>query len=708
MKKNIMSSPGNYICPMNTEKQGEDELNTVIKEKCRELAVLYKIDEIHDHSKNLQQFLDLTVMEIIRLLMVKSCLILLKNKKTGLLEIKSLNKHSNRLLNDDSSTEIIKMAVHCLAKRKQVIFTGAENFQCIGIKQGTVLAAPLFSGKEGNSPIGAIIVVKGKGSSFSEADREMMHAIITQTDSAIIHMQLLGEMDHKIRTLEIINAVDSVRDGTKNTQEMMARVLEMIHRYIPTEVSAAVVRNERTGKDEIVALTDRAKSKCSKKLIQEMADTCMRSMKDCPGQASGGFIRNSYVMPIIFGENKVFGSIVLINKKEGFSDLDIELLHSAEDQIDSALEHMRVFNNLVLRNKELDLLYTIDRIRDTIKNFDGMVTAILAEFASALDAETGFVELLDEEGKEKEVRTIGVPIPNYKRKIMIISKEAIKKSKLLSIANRNGIRSCVCIPLILGESIIGTFGVINPKNKEYFDADDERFLSAVASQADTAIFEDISKQKIKSVFKRYVNENVVDQMLKLNKAEFLKGQRLDMTVTFADIRGFTSMSEKLQNPEELVLVINEYLSAMTDVVMEHDGTLDKFVGDEVMALFGAPIHYPDHAKKAIETAIDMQKAMRKLRKKWSRERKLPCRIGIGINSGEMVAGNIGCEKMSDYTVLGDNVNIGARLCSAAQGDEIIVSEKTYLKTKEYFRFEKLEPIHVKGKQKPLLIYKILY
>jgi adenylate cyclase len=274
--------------------------------------------------------------------------------------------------------------------------------------------------------------------------------------------------------------------------------------------------------------------------------------------------------------------------------------------------------------------------------------------------------------------------------------------------NVEEVRSVMCTPLILAERVIGTFGVMKPKTKKHFDIDDVNLLTAVASQADTAIFEDISIQKIKRIFKRYVSEKVFEKMLAMKDKYFLTGQKLDMSVSFADIRGFTSMAERLDNPDRLVQIINEFLSAMTDVILAHDGTVDKFVGDEIMALFGAPVHFPEHAKVAVETAIAMQKKMGELQEMWKQRGDEPCEIGIGINTGEMVAGNIGSDKMSDYTVLGDNVNLGARLCSAAEANQILVSHKTYEQTKDFFQFRELPHLKVKGKEKPLPVYEVVY
>ncbi|MFC1697477.1 GAF domain-containing protein [Nanoarchaeota archaeon] len=681
-----------------------ESLKNLLKDKDKELSILYKLDDIRDKSKSLQQFLDYLLREIVKSMKVEMGFILVKNDK-GNLELKSVNDKGLYLFKGEKYATISKWAKQCIEKNNKMIFAKAKNFSHLNFNIRNVLAVPLAIEDQ---VIGAIVVVNKKGGLFNGLDLKIMDAIVSQTDSAIVHMQTMDQLNNKLKTMEIINEVDNIRDETNNPQEMMAKVLNVLQKHIPTEFSAAIIKNDKTKKNDVVATISKSKSIFSNKLVEESAFKCMKQKKDCLINSSKGKVKSSFSMPIIFGDDKVFGAIVLINKKNGFNEEDAQLLHALEDQLDSALEHVRIFNDLALRNKELDILYKIDEIRDNIEDFDKMISAILNEFAAALDAKVGFVELLDDSGKEKELKTVGVKVPNLNSIVKKFSNQAIKSGNLVHITNVGKIKSALCIPLILGENVIGTFGVINPKVKEFFDIDDERLLTAVASQADTAIFEDISKRKIKDVFKRYVNENVVDQMLKLNKEEFLTGQRLHMSVSFADIRGFTSMSEKLKDPEKLVLVINEYLTAMTNVVMDHNGTLDKFVGDEVMSLFGAPVHYPTHAKVAIESAIDMQKAMKKLQAKWKKEGKIPCKIGIGINTGDMVAGNIGCEKMSDYTVLGDNVNLGARLCSAAKGDEIIVSEYTYNETKRNFKFEKLDPIMVKGKSKPINIYRVVY
>ncbi len=214
---------------------------------------------------------------------------------------------------------------------------------------------------------------------------------------------------------------------------------------------------------------------------------------------------------------------------------------------------------------------------------------------------------------------------------------------------------------------------------------------------------------IRKMFSSYVSKRIVDELIRdPNKAK-LGGDRKEITVLFSDIRGFTNFSEK-HEPEEVVSLLNEYLGAMTNIVFEHDGTLDKFVGDAIMALWGAPVGQPDHAERACACAVAMIKKLKELQEKWTAEGKYAIDIGIGINTGDMVVGNMGAEgKKMDYTVIGDNVNLGARLegLTRKYNNHIIISEFTYEKVKHFVKVNELGSVTVKGKEKPVVIYDLV-
>jgi adenylate cyclase len=219
--------------------------------------------------------------------------------------------------------------------------------------------------------------------------------------------------------------------------------------------------------------------------------------------------------------------------------------------------------------------------------------------------------------------------------------------------------------------------------------------------------EDAEKRKVSRLFGRYVSKDVYQQLMTNPGLAELGGQRREMTVLFSDIRGFTSITEK-GSPEELVAQLNEYFSRMVDVVFRHGGTVDKFVGDMVMALFGAPVADHSHADHAVAAAVEMVAQLRQLNAGWSSRGKATLDIGIGVNSGEMIAGNIGSSSIMSYTVIGDNVNLGARLESLNKeyGTRIIISDATRTRLTTEYTTRPLGSVVVKGKTKPVDIFEI--
>lgn len=239
---------------------------------------------------------------------------------------------------------------------------------------------------------------------------------------------------------------------------------------------------------------------------------------------------------------------------------------------------------------------------------------------------------------------------------------------------------------------------------------DPLVAGAIALFAGTAyqyFVEDREKRKMKRLFGRYVSRDVYEQLTAHPELAELGGKRRDMTVLFSDIRGFTTVTEK-GNPEELVAQLNEYFSRMVEIVFRHKGTVDKFVGDMVMALFGAPLDDPDHAEHAVQAAVDMVRELGELNKSWAARGMTQLDIGVGINSGDMIAGNIGSSSIMSYTVIGDNVNLGSRLESLNKDykTRIIMSDATRTRLRTAYDTRSLGDVKVKGKTRAVAIYEI--
>ena len=215
------------------------------------------------------------------------------------------------------------------------------------------------------------------------------------------------------------------------------------------------------------------------------------------------------------------------------------------------------------------------------------------------------------------------------------------------------------------------------------------------------------KRKVAKLFGRYVSKDVYAQLMSNPDLAQLGGKRRDMTVLFSDIRGFTSVTER-GDPEELVSQLNEYFSRMVGIVFRNKGTVDKFVGDMVMALFSAPLDDEDHAEHGVQTAIEMVKELGELNKAWAARGMTQLDIGIGVNTGDMIAGNIGSSSIMSYTVIGDNVNLGARLESLNKDYKcrIIISDATRSRLKGDYDIRPLGDVIVKGKSKAVQIFEV--
>lgn len=221
-------------------------------------------------------------------------------------------------------------------------------------------------------------------------------------------------------------------------------------------------------------------------------------------------------------------------------------------------------------------------------------------------------------------------------------------------------------------------------------------------------FEERERKKVRGAFQQYLPPGLINQLLERPELLQLGGEEKELTVMFSDIRGFTTLSEGL-TPATLVELLNEYLSEMTDIIFRYWGTLDKYIGDAIMAFWGAPYPQDDHAERACLAALGMMEALKRLQAGWAAEGRPRIDIGVGINTGPVLVGNMGSKRRFNYTIMGDNVNLASRLegLNKQFATHLIVSEFTYEKVREKMVARELDLIRVKGKKKPVKIYELL-
>jgi adenylate cyclase len=422
-----------------------------------------------------------------------------------------------------------------------------------------------------------------------------------------------------------------------------------------------------------------------------------------------------------------------------------ELLVSSEDKneekrgkSDFALKKER-FNSqeylaeLARNNKVLFVLYEISRHLNQIHDFKELLGKIMDLILMVIDADYGFLVLAGgsdgdnltpvvvkyktEHGKSKRgikaSRTLINKVINGK--VALLTSNAMTDSRLDGAKSVmiQQIRSAMCVPLWREDKIIGVIQLDSVRIDNQFNQDDLELLKAIGSQAamvieQSALNERIrEEERMRNRLQRFHSPQVIEMILKGGEEtidDIMESKELIATILFADIVGFTRLSETMP-PREINIILNRYFSSMTDIVFSHGGTLDKYIGDGLMAVFGAPMEKEDDAERAVRTALDIRRQLTAMMKTTRADRRFDIRVGL--NTGRVVAGNIGSPKRMEYTVIGDPVNVASRLESIAKPNQIIIGEETFGLVKNKFKILEIGMRKVKGKSSGVMVYEVL-
>jgi len=390
-------------------------------------------------------------------------------------------------------------------------------------------------------------------------------------------------------------------------------------------------------------------------------------------------------------------------------------------------------SDLARMNKVLFVLYEISRQLNQISDFDQLLRKIMDLIFMVIDADYGFLVLLGGRNEKELVPVVVKEQENFDHKTgelkasktlirkVIQDKVALLTSNAMADSRLNGakslylqkIKSAMCVPLWRKEKVIGVIELGTSRLANHYDQNDLELLKAIGSQMamvieQAALNEQIrEEERMRNRLERFHSPQVIEMILKgdqVTKDRVMDPKELTATVLFMDIVGFTNLSERMP-AREITILLNHFFSKMTDITFQYDGTLDKYIGDGLMAVFGAPMQKDDDAVRAISAALKMRKERKVMMGNIPKYKKFDIRIGI--NTGKVVAGNIGSPKRMDYTVIGDPVNIASRLESIAKPNQILIGEETYRLTKNRFTVRSEGLRHVKGKSQALLVYEVM-
>ncbi len=362
---------------------------------------------------------------------------------------------------------------------------------------------------------------------------------------------------------------------------------------------------------------------------------------------------------------------------------------------------------------ELDLDKLLPKILDKAFELVGADRGVLLLMDSNGDLVPSYVKSGKGDG-DNIVLSKTVTAEVIQKKAAVLSSDASLDERFSGAHSiiMQGIRSTMTVPLLHSDEILGLMHLDSQIASNAFTEKDLQICIGMASQAAVAIQNARLAQRIeqeaqsRAQISRLIPPSVVEQVL-AGELTIEKGGRLDeITMLFSDIRGFTTMSDGAP-PEEVVNTLNEYFEVMVEVLFRHSGTLDKFVGDEIIGLFGAPISLEQHELKSVACAIDMLSSLEEFNRTRQSEGLPPIYIGIGINTGKVITGAIGSTRALQYTAIGDAMNVASRLVNLAKPSEIIISELTYSRVSEHIDATPLPPVRVKGKAEEMLTYRVI-
>jgi adenylate cyclase len=431
--------------------------------------------------------------------------------------------------------------------------------------------------------------------------------------------------------------------------------------------------------------------------------------------AGGGKAKNAEIVHSKDGTGELEGVVARVDAKANFAPVDQV---NDINQLKRDYERLRVgheFSNYVRLERDLNEL----------------LSRILQIAFDLIPADNGVILLRDPHSQELVIQAMRQRKPGQGKVLvsdtLLAQVQATKEGVLTSdaIADERfasshsiialGVRSAMAVPLLSSshDEVKGIMFLDSRERIAAFTTKDLEVLGAIAAQASVALENSEYARALeheaaqRAQLSRFLSPALVEQAAR-GSIELSKGGTLtELTILFSDIRGFTSMSEKMP-AQEVVKMMNDYFEEMVDVLFEYNGILDKFIGDALMGLWGAPVKRPDDATQAVRAAVKMQKKAQRFSEERVKAGKAPLKIGIGIHTGHVVVGNMGSSKALSYTAIGDGVNLASRLCGVAREDMIVISEECAVRAgKHKFVLETLPPAKVKNREQPVQIYRVL-
>lgn len=500
--------------------------------------------------------------------------------------------------------------------------------------------------------------------------------------------------------LKLALHINDLCDHEGELSDFLPSLLHQLAQLLDVQ-SASVTVVEYDGEHRIIAKYNRMESSIPDETLLAISENTARRGELLSNAEEFNRLYNVLAMPIKKSD-RVLGCFILANKSSGeFEEYDKIVVTLVEAQLDYVIDGWLRRKHQLLIETENRVLKELDNIRDESedqgKALDDMIETIL----QAIGAQIGFITLYDAEGDRHlpggKVLKGNRPMSQADYKQV---GELIRQAKTHKKTIRSGplpaseIDSILVVPLFMSSLFLGSIVLINRENRAQFTPQDQNLVESVAGVIDSFIFQEEKFKRLMKLVGREATRDV-EEALMGHRPDTGTGQRMEISMLFADIRGYSALTRDM-DPTTAVRMLNDFFTAITPIITSHHGIVDKFVGDEIVALFTKSTARGTHQLLSVEAALAMQSELRRINKEWELTGRPPIDIGIGIHSGEVVLGQIGSFDRKDYTAIGANMNLAARLQALAGPGEIIISEEAYVGVTGQIMARRVGPFEIKG------------
>jgi len=501
--------------------------------------------------------------------------------------------------------------------------------------------------------------------------------------------------------LKLVLKIDGICDHEGELNEFIPNLLHQLAQLLDVQTIAVTV-NDPDIKQRILSRYDRGSSEIPNEELQKLACEIVHKRQWIVNASEYAGLHNLLAAPIDkYG--KMLGTLILANKSSSdFGDYDRIVMTLVEARLDDVLDEFIKRHEQRLLTTENRVMKELDKIRDESHDQGESLDQMISTIIDSVGAQIGFITLYDSEkdrhlpgGKvlrgsrpmsQQDYKLVGDVIRTAKHNRQTVVQESLPESEIDAI---------MVVPMFISGLFLGSVVLINKeKGAAAFSAQDQQLVESVTRIIDSFIFQEEKFKRLMQLVGREATRDV-EEALMGQRPDTARGQRLEITMLFADIRDY-SKTTKDMDPTTTVRMLNDYFNAITPIITARSGIVDKYVGDEIVALFSKSAAHGGHPFVAVETALAIQAELDRLNREWELTGRPTIQVGIGIHTGEVVLGQIGSYDRKDYTAIGANMNFAARLQGIAGPGQIVISETTYVGLTGKIMARRGGPYSIKG------------